>query len=80
MAVKSTCSAWGTLHNGNVFVVGRDAFGTRHVCVPEAVGVRAGQRLLAVRGSCTGLDFVAQGPIYEEALRHPELEQSGPAR
>jgi hypothetical protein len=28
---------------------------------------------LAVRGSGQALGFVAQGPIYEEALRHPEL-------
>jgi hypothetical protein len=26
-----------------------------------------------VRGSRYGLGFVAQGPIYEEALKHPEL-------
>jgi len=37
------------------------------------VGVKPGDRLLAVRGSRYGLGFVAQGPIYEEALKHPEL-------
>jgi hypothetical protein len=38
------------------------------------VDVEAGDRLLAVRGSCYGLGFVAQGPIYAEAQKHPELE------
>jgi hypothetical protein len=44
------------------------------VTVPPEVGVKPGDRLLAVRGSRYGLGFVAQGPIYEEALKHPELE------
>jgi hypothetical protein len=39
------------------------------------VGVRPGDKLLTVRGSCYGLGFVAKGPIYEEALQHPELER-----
>jgi hypothetical protein len=44
------------------------------VTVPPEVGVKPDGRLLAVRGSRYGLGFVAQGPIYEEALKHPELE------
>jgi hypothetical protein len=43
------------------------------VRVPATVGVQPGDRLLAVRGSGRALGFVAQGPIYEEALQHPEL-------
>ena len=42
--------------------------------MPPEVGVKPGDRLLAVRGSRYGLSFVARGPIYEEALKHPELE------
>lgn len=42
--------------------------------VPPAVGMRPGSRLLAVRGSGRALGFVARGPIYDEALKHPELE------
>jgi bifunctional DNA-binding transcriptional regulator/antitoxin component of YhaV-PrlF toxin-antitoxin module len=42
--------------------------------VPLQAGVKAGDRLLAVRGSGRALGFVAQGPIYDEALEHPELE------
>jgi hypothetical protein len=45
-----------------------------HLVVPPAVGVKPGDRLLAVRGSGRALGFVAQGPIYDEALQHPELE------
>jgi hypothetical protein len=45
--------------------------------VPPAVGMQPGDRLLAVRGSGRALGFVAQGPIYDEALNHPELKISG---
>ena len=43
------------------------------VRAPAAVGVQPGDRLLVVRGSGRALGFVAHGPIYEEALKHPEL-------
>jgi hypothetical protein len=43
------------------------------VMVPEAVKVQPGDRLLAVRGSGRALGFVAHGPIYQEALKHPDL-------
>jgi hypothetical protein len=56
-----------------VLARGRFAEGGR-VMVPPEVGGKPGDRLLAVRGSRYGLGFVAQGPIYEEALKHPELE------
>jgi len=52
---------------------GRFAEGGRVTAPPEA-RAKPGDRLLAVRGSRYGLGFVAQGPIYEEALKHPELE------
>jgi hypothetical protein len=42
--------------------------------VPPAVRMRPGDRLLVVRGSGRALGFVARGPIYDEALKHPELE------
>jgi hypothetical protein len=54
--------------------VGRSRFGNGQVVVPPEVGVKPGDRLLTVRGSCYGLGFIARGPIYEEALKHPELE------
>lgn len=42
--------------------------------VPPEVGVKPGDRLLTVRGSRYGLGFVAKGPIFEEALNHPEVQ------
>jgi hypothetical protein len=54
--------------------LGRSRFGDGRVGVPPEVGVEPGDRLLTVRGSRYGLGFIAQGPIYEEALKHPELE------
>ena len=45
----------------------------RWVLVPAVVAVQPGDRLLAVRGSGRALGFVTRGPIYEEALRHPEI-------
>jgi hypothetical protein len=44
------------------------------VVLPSEVEAQVGDQLLAVRGSGLALGFLAQGPIYEEALKHPELE------
>jgi hypothetical protein len=44
------------------------------VILPLETGVQPGNRLLAVRGSGLALGFLAQGPIYDLALKHPELE------
>jgi hypothetical protein len=44
------------------------------VSLPQSVDVQTGERLLAVRGSGLALGFLTRGPIYEEALKHPELE------
>jgi hypothetical protein len=41
------------------------------VTAPPGVEVKPGDRLLVVRGSRHALGFVARGPIYEEALKHP---------
>jgi hypothetical protein len=43
------------------------------VTLPPGIEAKPGDRLLAVRGSRLALGFVARGPIYEEAARHPEL-------
>jgi hypothetical protein len=42
--------------------------------IPPQAGLQPGNRLLAVRGSGLALGFVQRGPIYEEALNHPEIE------
>jgi len=54
--------------------LGRGLFGNESVVIPPEIPVVPGTRLLTVLGSCYGLSFVARGPIYEEAMRHPELE------
>ena len=45
------------------------------VTLPPAIEVEPGDRLLAVRGSRLALGFVARGPIYEQAAKHPELAE-----
>ena len=42
--------------------------------IPPAVEFQPGDRLLVVRGSGLALGFIAKGPIYQEALKHPEIE------
>jgi len=37
-------------------------------------GIKAGARLLVIRGSGRALGFAVRGPIVEEAERHPELD------
>ena len=39
--------------------------------------MRPDGRLLVVRGSGRALGFLARGPIYDQALQHPELETFG---
>lgn len=50
-------------------ILARGRFGAGQVFLPPETGLQPGTRLLAVRGSRYGLGFVAQGPIYEEALK-----------
>jgi hypothetical protein len=44
------------------------------VTAPPDIGFQLGERLLVVRGSGLALGFVQRGPIYTEALNHPEIE------
>ena len=77
----SMAQASERLGGATLAVLGRGRFeADGRVWVPPEVDVRPGDRLLAVRGSRYGLGFVARGPIYEEALRHPELECFGEDR
>jgi len=57
--------------------LGRGVFGDERVVIPPEIPVTPGARLLAVLGSGYGLSFIVRGPIYEEAMRHPELELFG---
>lgn len=44
------------------------------VFLPSAVEVQAGERLLVGRGSGLALGFFQRGFIYDEAIKHPEIE------
>jgi len=48
----------------------------RQVVIPQNSSVMPGERMLAVRGSGLALGFIQCGPIYEEALKHAEIEIS----
>jgi hypothetical protein len=47
----------------------------KRVILPIESGIQAGDRLLAVRGSNFALGLLKFGPIVEEAMNHPELEE-----
>lgn len=55
------------LENGNI----REQM---RVILPKTLKLQPGERLLVVRGSGLALGFLQQGPIYEEAMRHPEIQ------
>ncbi len=57
--------------------LGRGVFADGCIVIPPGIPVTPGARLLAVLGSGYGLSFIVRGPIYEEAMRHPELELFG---
>ncbi len=46
--------------------------------LPQSFDFEAGKKFLAVRGSGLALSFLAFGRIYEEGLRHPEIEEFTP--
>jgi hypothetical protein len=45
--------------------------------MPPEADIHPGDRLLAVRGSGIALSLLTRGPIYELALKHPEIETFG---
>jgi hypothetical protein len=55
--------------------IGQTTIGAdNRVALPPEAGIHPGERLLAVRGSGLALGFVQCGPIFEEAMKHPEIE------
>jgi len=46
----------------------------RMLTLPAECGVLPGKHLLVARGSGMALGFLERGPIYEEALRHSEIQ------
>jgi len=49
-------------------------WGERQVIAPKDLDIQPGERLLAVRGSGYAVLFLRHGPIFDEALKHPEIE------
>ncbi|MBN1146014.1 MAG: hypothetical protein JXA78_02065 [Anaerolineales bacterium] len=47
----------------------------RQVRLPQSIPIDPGDRLLTVFGSGYALGFISRGPIFEEACRHPELDE-----
>jgi hypothetical protein len=47
--------------------------GNHEVRIPEELPVHPGDRLLTVFGSRFALGFISRGPIFEEAIKHPEI-------
>ena len=46
----------------------------RQIALPKEVNLQPGSRLLVVRGSGLALLFITQGPIFDEAKNHLEIE------
>jgi hypothetical protein len=46
------------------------------VRIPENIPINPGERLLTVFGSGYALGFISQGPIYEEAKQHPDIDEA----
>lgn len=66
--------ARGKMGGAGLHALGRGRFGDGRVAIPPQVDVKPGDQLLVARGSGYGLGFIARGPIYEEAMKHPELD------
>lgn len=65
--------------NSNEFMVKRIVSKTiignnKQIEIPVELRIKPETRLLSVRGSNYALSFLLQGPIIEEALKHPEIE------
>jgi hypothetical protein len=56
-------------------ILGREQFTKEgEISIPYDIPIQPGDRLLTVFGSGFALGFITQGPIFEEAYKHPELE------
>lgn len=54
--------------------LGKSIFREGWTVLPKELEYKSGDRLLTVRGSGFALGFLAEGPIYNEAMKHPELK------
>jgi antitoxin component of MazEF toxin-antitoxin module len=57
---------WTVIRRGGCIVLNPE--------VLSQYGLKAGDRLAVGKGSGLAIGFIARGPIFEEAMRHPELE------
>ncbi len=64
--IKGRHYGWASLH-GNTFRLGHDAL--------KSFGVKAGERLLAIRASHIAIGMAVRGPIVEAASEHSEIEE-----
>jgi hypothetical protein len=54
--------------------IGKATFGDGRVLLPPEINFQPGDWLLTVLGSCYGLGFISQGPIFQEAVENGILE------
>jgi len=54
-------------------IIARGVFGEGSTLLPPEINVQPGTCLLVVRGSGLALGMIEKGPIFEEALKHPDL-------
>jgi hypothetical protein len=69
MAEAKTKTGGAGLHE-----IGTSIFEDGRVMLPPEVNFQPGDWLLTVLGSCYGLGFISQGPIYQEAAENGILE------
>ena len=70
---KLTASKLGTRKVLGTAILDERGCATIPRVILDRLGIQSNAKLLVVRGSGLALGFVAKGPIYEEALRHPEI-------
>ncbi|MFW9937586.1 MAG: hypothetical protein ACFFD5_08045 [Candidatus Thorarchaeota archaeon] len=63
--IKEKKYSWTTIFKDKSFMISESAL--------KSFKIKINQKLLVGRGSGLALAFIAKGPIYEEARKHPEL-------
>jgi len=63
--IKEKIYCWITIFKDKSFIISQSAL--------KSFKIEVNQKLLVGRGSGLALAFIAKGPIYEEAKKHPEI-------
>lgn len=71
---KLMAEARKKMNGAGLHEIGKNEFENGRVALPPEVTFQPGDWLLTVLGSCYGLGFVSQGPIYQEAAQNGILE------